>query len=99
MSEAVVIAIIGILGVPVTVLVSWLVNKRKSKGDVYASIAGASQDAVETMTSVMVELRAQVQQLTLEANNLKEENRQLRGEIANLHVEIMKLRVLAEGKS
>lgn len=85
MSEQLAIAIVGILGIPITYFAIWLVNRKKNMGEAYSAIAGASQDAVETMNAVMSELRDQVQLL-------KEENKALRDEVKKLHQEVENLR-------
>jgi predicted RNase H-like nuclease (RuvC/YqgF family) len=79
------IAVLGILGAPVTLLVQWFLNRRKDGVDVTAGIAGASQDAVETMQQVMVELKEQVALL-------KEENKELKKQVAQLDAEVRRLR-------
>lgn len=77
----IIIAIIGLLSAPVTVTVTWFVNRRKNTAELYAAMTGASQDAVETMATVVQELREQVRVLSVE-------NKELRKHIAELQRQI-----------
>lgn len=113
MSPEIIIAVISVLGIPVTMVIQWFLNKRKNKIDLTAALTGASQDAVETMLLVMNDLRQQVENLTKEAECLREENVSLRKEtealkaenqkllvqIELLHVEIEKLRTITETRT
>lgn len=82
------VALIGAL----TTVLAWRLNRRKDSAVTESSIAEGANFAVETMLQVMSELREQVERLTAEAANLKQENRELRVQIGILQAEIRKLR-------
>ena len=86
--STIIVALIGTL----TTLTAWRLNRHKDAAAADSSIAEGANFAVETMLQVMGELREQVERLTAEAANLKQENRELRFQIGILQAEIRKLR-------
>lgn len=76
--------IVAILTAPVASVLTWLLNRKKDTASVIHSITEAGQTAVETMTTALDAVRAQlleVQQENAQLHNdlceLKEQNRQL----------------------
>lgn len=85
----IIIAIIGLLSAPVTVTVTWLMNRRKNTADIYSAMTGASQDAVETMATVVQELREQVRVLSVENKELRKHIAELQRQIRTLESNIV----------
>jgi hypothetical protein len=53
MTDTIWVALIGILAVPLSVFVTWLVNRKKHVADIYTAITEGSQNAVETIHDAM----------------------------------------------
>lgn len=95
MNVDILVALLAIIVGPVTAVTTWTLTKKKTSADTDSSIANGANLAVETIMSVMQELREQVAALSREADALKVENGQLRQQIQQLRFEISKLRLEA----
>ena len=81
MSEALVIALMGLLVSPFAVFITWFLNRKKNMADIYSVITGSSQDAVETMQLTMQELRLELTDARQKIDDLIEENALLREDL------------------
>ena len=107
MSEALWVAIVGLLAVPVSLVVGWLVNRKKNISDIYKNITdqsvGAAGAAVEAMQNAMESLSHElatasekIEQLSREIAELRHQNLLLLRENHSLHAKIDEL-VVAVG--
>ena len=78
MSEPIIIAIITLLGIPVSLTIGWLINRKRNIGEVYKTITDSSQSAVEIMQAAMERLSIELNEATGEIAQLKAELVQLR---------------------
>lgn len=81
MSEALIIALMGLLVSPFAVFITWFLNRKKNMADIYSVITGSSQDAVETMQLTMQELRLELTDARQKIDDLIEENALLREDL------------------
>ena len=81
MSEALIIALMGLLVSPFAVFITWFLNRKKHMADIYSVITNSSQDAVETMQLTMQELRLELTEARQKIDDLIEENALLREDL------------------
>ena len=84
MNEAIVIAILGLLAAPIAAFITWISNRKKNIGDIYATLTDSAQSAVETMQSAMETLHDELQVAQLKIDELIAENQKMQGEISKL---------------
>lgn len=85
MQPDVLIGIVTLIVAPLTATLTWFFSRRKEAANTTAAIATGANTAVETILSVMKELRAEVDQL-------EEENRALRAKVKELELMVKKLK-------
>jgi len=106
-TEALWVALVGLLAVPVSLVIGWLVNRKKNISDIYKNITdqsiGAASGAVEAMQTAMESLShelsvasAKIDQLSKEIVELRHQNLLLLKENHSLHAKIDEL-VVAVG--
>lgn len=78
MSEGVIIAIVGLLAVPLGYVVGWFVNRRTNISTLYKNITEAAETSVETMQHAMERLSNELQDAGEKIEKLKDEIEQLR---------------------
>lgn len=84
MSDALVIALIGLIAAPLAALITWLANRRKNVSEIYSALTESSQSAVETMQSTMETLHDELISAQSKIEELIIENQKMREEIAKL---------------
>ena len=84
MSDGVLIAIIGILAVPLGAAVTWMFSRRKNVADIYSVLTESSQTAVETMQAAMQTLHEELQDAQEKIDALLEENKKMQFELTQL---------------
>ena len=95
----IIVAVIGLLAVPLGAFGAWLVNRRKNIADINEAITnrsvGAAADAVEAMNTAMENLREElerasgkIEQLQMEIEQLRKQNLLLLHENHSLHAKI-----------
>lgn len=77
MTTEVIVSIIAMLAAPLAATLTWRFTKRKTDAETHTSYAQAANVSVETMLTVVNQLRQEVDELA-------KENAQLRIEIARL---------------
>ncbi len=101
-TDALWVAIIALLATPLSLIIGWLVNRKKNLSDIYKNITdqsvGAASSAVETMQTAMESLSAElthatqkIEQLTKEIAELRHQNLLLLRENHSLHAKIDEL--------
>ena len=85
MNETIIIAVIGLLAAPVASLITWMANRKKNVGDIYATLSDSAQTMVEAMQATMETLhdeliaaQAKIEKLILENQKMQEEISKLR---------------------
>lgn len=102
MGEGIVIALITLLGVPLGIVVGWLLNRKKNVSDIFKNITDTSMnaagDAVEAMHTTMEHLSAElryasekIDALGKEISELRHQNLLLLRENHALHAKIDEL--------
>lgn len=102
MTDALWVAVLALLATPLSLIVGWLVNRKKNISDIYKNITdqsvGAASSAVETMQTAMESLSAElthatqkIEQLTKEIAELRHQNLLLLRENHSLHAKIDEL--------
>jgi len=102
MGEGIVIALITLLGVPLGIVVVWLLNRKKNVSDIFKNITDTSMnaagDAVEAMHTTMEHLSAElkyasekIDALGKEISELRHQNLLLLRENHALHAKIDEL--------
>jgi Asp-tRNA(Asn)/Glu-tRNA(Gln) amidotransferase B subunit len=84
MDSSLIIAVIGVLAVPIAAFLTWFLNRKKNIADIYEAIAGASGEAVEAMQMTMQELRIELSEARIKIEELIAENELLREDLAAL---------------
>lgn len=77
---------------PLTAVVTWRLSKRKNTAEADSVIVSGANQAVDTMITVLAELRDQVFVLQEEAHALREENQELRRQVRELKNEVKHLK-------
>ncbi len=99
MNDALWVAVLALLATPLSLIIGWLVNRKKNISDIYKNITdqsvGAASSAVETMQTAMESLSAElnhatqkIEQLTKEISELRHQNLLLLRENHSLHAKI-----------
>lgn len=83
-SEGLIIALIGMLAVPLGVLITWMVNRKKHVADIYGVISASSRDAVESMQIAMEALHSELDSAHDKIDILIAENAKMQVEINEL---------------
>lgn len=102
MSEALWVALIGLLAVPISLVVGWFVNRKKNISDIYKSITDQSvgaaglaveamQSAMETLSKELAAATVKIEQLQKEISELRHQNLLLLRENHSLHAKIDEL--------
>jgi predicted nuclease with TOPRIM domain len=108
-SEGVIVALIGLLAVPISLFVGWMVNRKKNMSDIFKNITdqsvGAASAAVEAMQTAMETLSAElnaatekIDELTREIAELRHQNLLLLKENHALHAKIDELVIIVNTK-
>lgn len=91
MSDALIVAILGLLAAPVAAVITWIANRRKNIGQIYSVLTESAQSAVETMQSTMETLHEELQAAQAKIDELIQENHKMQGELAKLRQQNMLL--------
>jgi peptidoglycan hydrolase CwlO-like protein len=102
MTDAIWVALVALLATPLSLIIGWLVNRKKNISDIYKNITdqsvNAASSAVETMQNAMESLSAElahatekIDQLTKEISELRHQNLLLLRENHSLHAKIDEL--------
>ena len=84
MNTPILLAIIGLLGIPLGATATWFFNRRKSLADMYNSIAEAGQFAVESMSTALDTVRTELEEAHVKIDLLSRQNDHLTIAIAEL---------------
>jgi hypothetical protein len=87
MDTGLVVAVIGVLSAPLAVFMTWLFGRRKQVAEIYSVMAESSQTAVETMQTLMEELRTELIDAKDKIDELIRENELLRIDLHELKVQ------------
>lgn len=99
MDDSIVVAAFGMVAIPVASFVTWFLNRRKSKAEEVVSIVTASGEAVDAINDVLSVLREENKELAAEIAELKRQNGLLVEENRKLASEITELKSLIEEMS
>lgn len=102
MTEALWVAIVGLLAVPISLVVGWFVNRKKNISDIYKNITDQSvgaaglaveamQGAMETLSKELAAASVKIDQLQKEISELRHQNLLLLRENHSLHAKIDEL--------
>jgi predicted nucleic acid-binding Zn-ribbon protein len=83
-NEALIIAIIGLLAAPVASLITWMANKKKNVGDIYATLSDSAQTMVEAMQGTMETLHDELLAAQEKIERLIQENQKMQAELSKL---------------
>lgn len=84
MNEAIIIAILGLLAAPIAAFITWMTNRKKNVGDIYATLTDSAQNAIEYMQSTMETLHDELESANTKIETLIQENQRLTEEISKL---------------
>jgi len=84
MSTPILLAVIGLLGIPLGALATWFFNRRKSLADMYNSIAEAGHFAVESVSTALDTVRSELEEAHTKIDLLSDQNEKLTLAIAEL---------------
>jgi uncharacterized coiled-coil DUF342 family protein len=84
MDTPLLLAIIGLLGLPLGAFATWFFNRRKGLADMYNSIAEAGQLAVESVSTALDTVRHELEEAHTKIDALTEQNKKLTDAIAEL---------------
>lgn len=87
MDTGLIVAVIGVLSAPMAVFLTWVLGRRKQVADIYSVMAESSQTAVETMQTIMEELRIELIEAKEKIDELIKENALLRIDLQELKVQ------------
>ena len=87
METPILLAVIGLLGIPFGALATWFFNRRKSLADMYNSIAEAGQFAVESVSTALDTVRSELEEAHNKIDLLSEQNNKLTQAIAELKIQ------------
>ena len=87
MDTGLVVAVIGVLSAPMAVFLTWALGRRKQVAEIYSVMAESSQTAVETMQTLMEELRIELIEAKDKIDELIKENELLRIDLQELKVQ------------
>jgi chromosome segregation ATPase len=104
-TEALWVALVGLLAVPVSLVIGWLVNRKKNISDIYKNITDQSvaaaggaveamQTAMETLSHELATASSKIEQLSKEIVELRHQNLLLLRENHSLHAKIDELVVM-----
>lgn len=84
MNEALIIAIIGLLAAPIASFITWMANRKKNVGDIYATLTDSAQAAIEYMNTTMDTLHDELIVAQEKIEELILENQKMQAEISKL---------------
>lgn len=95
MTEALWVSLVGLLAVPVSLVITWLVNRKKNISDIYKNITdqsvGAASIAVEAMQTTMEQLHIELLGANEKIDALVTENKKMQYELGQLRQQNMLL--------
>lgn len=81
MDNALIVPMIALLGIPLSIFLTWLFNRRKSMAEIYDTIAEGSESAMHSMQIAMAQMTtdltrasAKIDLLQKEIENLRHQN-------------------------
>ena len=84
MNEAIIIAVIGLLAAPIAAFITWLANRKKNVGEIYATLSDSAQTMVEAMQVTMETLHEELLAAQAKIEVLIQENQKMQAEISKL---------------
>jgi peptidoglycan hydrolase CwlO-like protein len=84
MSEGVIIAIIGILIVPIGAFLTWFFNRKSNVSVIYKALTESAQTSVETMQATMQTLHDELENAQTKIDELIVDNKKMQYEIGQL---------------
>lgn len=87
METPVLVAIVGLLAIPLGALLNWVLSRRKSVADIYNSIAEAGQAAVESVSTALETVRRELDDAHRKIDILVAENVKLHDSINDLKMQ------------
>jgi chromosome segregation ATPase len=105
MTDAIWVAVVALLATPLSLIIGWLVNRKRNISDIYKNITdqsvGAASSAVDAMQTAMESLSAElahasekIEVLSKEIQQLRHQNLLLLQENHSLHAKVDELVVL-----
>lgn len=87
METPILLALIALLSLPLGATATWFFNRRKSLADMYNSIAEAGQLAVDSVSTALDTVRAELEEAHVKIDALSEQNNNLTQAIAELKIQ------------
>jgi len=84
-------ASVAVVVATISVFITSLFTRAKTKSDAHASIANGASTAVDTITEVLDQMRSELQEARAEIYELRTENLQLQKSLAELNIKISEL--------
>jgi predicted nuclease with TOPRIM domain len=82
MTDAIWVALVALLATPISLIIGWLVNRKRNISDIYKNITdqsvGAASSAVDAMQTAMESLSAELAHATDKIDAMAKEIQQLR---------------------
>lgn len=87
METPILVAIVALLAAPIASFFTWMLNKRQGLANIYNSLSETQQNAVETMSTALQNVRIDLDNAHQKIDQLIEENQILRDSIDELKVQ------------
>ena len=87
METPILVAIVALLAAPIASFFTWMLNKRQGLANIYNSLSETQQNAVETMSTALQNVRIDLDNANQKIDQLIEENQILRDSIDELKVQ------------
>jgi uncharacterized coiled-coil DUF342 family protein len=87
METPILVAMVALLAAPIASFFTWMLNKRQGLANIYNSLSETQQNAVETMSTALQNVRIDLDNAHQKIDQLIEENQILRDSIDELKVQ------------
>ena len=87
METPILVALVALLAAPIASFFTWMLNKRQGLANIYNSLSETQQNAVETMSTALQNVRIDLDNAHQKIDQLIEENQILRDSIDELKVQ------------
>jgi regulator of replication initiation timing len=83
-NEAILIAVIGLLAAPIASFITWMANRKKNTGDIYATLTDSASSAIDYMQDAMTTLHHELDKANDKIESLIQENQNVTAELSKL---------------
>lgn len=94
----VITAIVAAIAAVISSIITHLFSRPKQKADVHTSIAEGASTAVDAITEVLLQVKAELHEARIEIGKLRDENEQLRQSVALLNVRLSEIQRSSDSK-